>query len=46
MLESDVCRLQILMYKYGPRTERINILIMAVDTEHRYSNEPERRHLC
>ena len=29
--ESDVCRRQILMYKDGPRTERIQILIMAVD---------------
>ena len=28
--ESDVCRRQILAYKDGPRTERINIFLMAV----------------
>ena len=30
--ESDVCRRQILTYKDDPRTERIKIFIMAVDT--------------
>ena len=42
MSESDVCRCQILKYKDGPRTERIKIFLMAVDPEHRYSNEAER----
>ena len=31
-LESDVCRRQILAYEDGPRTERIKIFIMTVDT--------------
>ena len=30
-LESDVCRPQILTYKDGPRTERIEYNIMTVD---------------
>ena len=41
MSESDVCRRQILTYKYGPRTERIKLLPI-VATQHRYSNESER----
>ena len=40
--ESDVCRRQILTYKDGPRTERVEIFIMTVDPSHRYSNESER----
>ena len=40
--ESDVCRPQILTYKVDPRAERIEIFIMAVDPQHRYSNETER----
>ena len=37
--ESDVCRRQIMTYKDGPRHEIIKIVIMAVDPQHRYSNE-------
>ena len=32
----------ILTYKDGPRTERIKILKMVVNPQHRYSNESER----
>ena len=42
MSEADVYRRQILTYRDDPRTERIKIFIMAVDTQHKYSNEPER----
>ena len=28
---SDVCRRQIMLYKVDPRTERVNICMMAVD---------------
>ena len=31
MSESDVCRRQIPTHREGPRTERIKIVIMAVD---------------
>ena len=31
MSESDVCGRQILTYKVGPRTERIEIFLIAVD---------------
>ena len=34
MPESDVCRRQILTYKDDPRTERIKIFIMTIDTCH------------
>ena len=33
---------QILTTKVDPRTVRVNIFIMVVDPEHRYSNESER----
>ena len=29
-------------YKDNPRTERIQIFLMAVDQQHRYSNQLER----
>ena len=38
----DVCRRQILTIKIDPRTVRVKIFIMAVDPQHRYSNESER----
>ena len=37
--ESDVCRRQILTYKDGPRTERIEKFLIAVDPYHRYESE-------
>ena len=40
--ESDVCRRQILTTKEDPCAERIKILLMVGDPEHRYSNESER----
>ena len=43
-MDSDVrfaCRLQILTSKVHPGTERLKILILAVDPEHRYLNEAE-----
>ena len=33
---------EILTYKDGPRTERIQIFIMIVDPDHRYSSQAER----
>ena len=30
------------MSKVDPRTERVKIFILAVDTKHRYSNEAEK----
>ena len=39
--ESDVCRRQILTYKDGPCTERIQIFLVAIDPLPRYSNEME-----
>ena len=40
--ESEVCRRQIQTYKEGPRAERVKIFIMAVDQQHKYSNEAGR----
>ena len=42
MSESDVCRRKILTSKVDPCIERLNIFIIAVDPENRYSNEAER----
>ena len=39
--ESDVCRRQILPYKYDHRAGRIEIFLMDVDAWHRYSNASE-----
>ena len=43
-LDVRICRRQILTSKVDPRTVRVGlqILIMAVDPLHRYSNEAER----
>ena len=40
--ESDVCRRQILTTKVDHRTVRVKIFLMAVDPQHRYSNESKR----
>ena len=40
--ESDVYRRQILMSKGDPRTVKVKIFLIAVDPQHRYSNEAER----
>ena len=37
-----VCRRQIMTSKVDPRTVRVQIFMMAVDSNHRYSNESER----
>ena len=42
MSESDVCGRQILTTKVDPRTVRVNIILMVVDPQHRYSNASER----
>ena len=42
MSESDVCRRQILTTKVDPRTVGVQLFLMAIDTQHRYSNESER----
>ena len=39
--KSDICRRQILTYKYGPRTERSKIFLAAVDQYHKYASESE-----
>ena len=40
--DSDVYRRQVLTSKVNPRTEKVKIFTMAVDQQHRYSNEAER----
>ena len=42
ILTTKVYRCQILTTKVYPRTVRIKIFLLAVDPEHRYSNESER----
>ena len=40
-IAGTVCRRQILTSTDGPRAERIKTFIMAVDPQHRYTNESE-----
>ena len=42
MSETNQSGRQILTCKDGSRAGRVNIFLMAVDPQHRYSNEPER----
>ena len=39
MLVYDACRRHVLTSKDGPRTDIIQIFLMAVDPQHRYSSE-------
>ena len=41
-MRGTVFRRQILTSKDGPRNERIVIIIMPVDAQHRYSNEAKK----
>ena len=45
-LESDVYRRQILTSMVDPHTLRVNICIIAIDPQHRYSNESNIHAQC